>query len=53
MNQKDDRQDKEQTAPLADLALNTEHEEETKAGGRIVYFPGFNGSISVGSGDAN
>lgn len=52
MNQKDDCEDKEQTAPLADLALNTVHEEETK-GGRVTPFPGFNGGISVATGDVN
>jgi hypothetical protein len=53
MNQKDDCEGKEQTEPLADLALNTEHAQETKAGGRFAYSPEFRGGVSVASGDVN
>ena len=51
MNPQDNCESKEQTASLADLLLNTELEEETKAGGRISPFPGFSGGVVVAAGD--
>ena len=52
MNQQDTFEDKE-TAPLADLPLNTEHEEETKAGGGFAYDPVFRGGVFVAAGDVS
>jgi hypothetical protein len=55
VNQQDDSENKEQTAPLTDLALNTEREEETKGGRDTSFhsFPGFTGGVFVATGDVN
>ena len=50
MNQHNNFEDKNQTATLPDLPLNSEREEETK-GGRFMSFPGYTGGVYVAVGD--